>query len=60
MDDTPYRERILKGGRSAVEGPVLPTIFSLTGLSHAWAEWSFTASRNIFYTDDVALFSTTR
>ncbi|MDR4465544.1 MAG: hypothetical protein MRJ66_14860, partial [Nitrospira sp.] len=38
----------------------LLAIFSLGGLSEALAEWSVTASGNVFYTDDVALFSATR
>ena len=32
----------------------------LTALSPAQAEWSITADGNLYYTDDVALFSATR
>ena len=32
----------------------------VAGISEAFAEWSVTANGNIFYTDDVALFSATR
>ncbi len=39
---------------------VVLAIFSLTGLSQALADWSVAASGNLFYTDDVALFSATR